>query len=151
MGFEPMTSAIPVQCSTNWANKPTGSWSLCWIQINLPKNCSCFRKKNRRVIWFNMTWLTVLLTMLLLFRMSSICLIIYFGVLICNILRQQRRKQQTIILTNLRLYFAEIKVLQLARLQNMSCQTGYCGTKFAMLEKLITIFLNALFADCQRM
>ena len=34
-GFEPMTSAIPVQRSTNWANKPTGSWSLCWIQINL--------------------------------------------------------------------------------------------------------------------
>ena len=33
-GFEPMTSAIPVQCSTNWANKPTGSWSLCWFQIN---------------------------------------------------------------------------------------------------------------------
>ena len=28
-GFEPMTSAIPVQCSTNWAIKPTGSWSLC--------------------------------------------------------------------------------------------------------------------------
>ena len=26
MGFEPMTSAIPVQHSTNWANKPTGSW-----------------------------------------------------------------------------------------------------------------------------
>ena len=23
-----MTSAIPVQCSTNWANKPTGSWSM---------------------------------------------------------------------------------------------------------------------------
>ena len=21
---------------TNWANKATGSWSLCWIQINLP-------------------------------------------------------------------------------------------------------------------
>ena len=32
-GFEPMTSTIPVQCSTNWANKPTGSWSLCWFQI----------------------------------------------------------------------------------------------------------------------
>ena len=28
------TSAVR---STNWANKPTGSWSLCWIQINLPK------------------------------------------------------------------------------------------------------------------
>ena len=27
MGFEPMTSVIPVQRSTNWANKPTGSWS----------------------------------------------------------------------------------------------------------------------------
>ena len=26
-GFEPVTSAIPVQRSTNWANKPTGSWS----------------------------------------------------------------------------------------------------------------------------
>ena len=31
-----MTFAIPVQSSTNWANKQTGSWSLCWIQINLP-------------------------------------------------------------------------------------------------------------------
>ena len=28
-GFEPMTSAIPVQCSTNWAIKPTGGSSLC--------------------------------------------------------------------------------------------------------------------------
>ena len=27
-GFEPMTSAIPVQRSTNWAIKPTGSWSF---------------------------------------------------------------------------------------------------------------------------
>ena len=27
--FEPMTSAMPVQCSTNWAIKPTGSWSYC--------------------------------------------------------------------------------------------------------------------------
>ena len=25
-GFQPMTSAILVQRSTNWANKPTGSW-----------------------------------------------------------------------------------------------------------------------------
>ena len=32
-GLEPMTSPILVQCSTNWANKPTGSWSLCWFQI----------------------------------------------------------------------------------------------------------------------
>ena len=30
-GFEPMTSAIPVQRSTNWANKPTESWSWCWF------------------------------------------------------------------------------------------------------------------------
>ena len=27
-------STIPVQRSTNWANKPTGSWSMCWVQIN---------------------------------------------------------------------------------------------------------------------
>ena len=27
-GFEPMTSAIPVQCSTNLANKATGSFEL---------------------------------------------------------------------------------------------------------------------------
>ena len=26
-GFEPMTSALPVQCSTDWAIKPSGSWS----------------------------------------------------------------------------------------------------------------------------
>ena len=31
-----MTSAIPVQRSTNWANKPTGSWAMCWVQINHP-------------------------------------------------------------------------------------------------------------------
>ena len=30
-GFEPMTSAIPVQRSTNWANKPTGSWLWSWF------------------------------------------------------------------------------------------------------------------------
>ena len=35
IGFEPMISGIPVQCSTNWANKPTGSWSACWFQINV--------------------------------------------------------------------------------------------------------------------
>ena len=40
-----MTSAILVQCSTNWAIKPTGSWSLCefycrWrgIQVGVRKN-----------------------------------------------------------------------------------------------------------------
>ena len=37
MVFEPMTSAILMQCSTNWANKPTGSGSLCWIQTNLQR------------------------------------------------------------------------------------------------------------------
>ena len=26
MGFEPMTSAMPVHCSTNWAIKPATSW-----------------------------------------------------------------------------------------------------------------------------
>ena len=30
-GFEPMTSAIPLQRSTNWANKPTGSWLWSWF------------------------------------------------------------------------------------------------------------------------
>ena len=30
-GFEPLTIAIPVQCSTNYANKPTGSRSLNWF------------------------------------------------------------------------------------------------------------------------
>ena len=32
-GFEPMTSAIPVQCFTNWAIKSSGSWSLCECMI----------------------------------------------------------------------------------------------------------------------
>ena len=32
-GFEPVTSAIPVQRSTNWANKPAGNCSICWVQI----------------------------------------------------------------------------------------------------------------------
>ena len=30
-----MTSAIPVQCSTNWAIKPTESWPLLWVR-NIP-------------------------------------------------------------------------------------------------------------------
>ena len=33
-GVEPMTSAVTVQCSTNWANKPTESWSFCWFAKN---------------------------------------------------------------------------------------------------------------------
>ena len=33
-GFEPLTSAIPVQRSTNWANKPTVSRLLNWFVIN---------------------------------------------------------------------------------------------------------------------
>ena len=32
-GSEPITSAIPVQCSTNWAIKPTGSWLRCEFVI----------------------------------------------------------------------------------------------------------------------
>ena len=35
-GFESMTSAIPVQCSTNWAMKPSGSWPLCELIRNIP-------------------------------------------------------------------------------------------------------------------
>ena len=35
-GFEPMTFAIPLQRSTNWANMPNGSWSMFWVQINIP-------------------------------------------------------------------------------------------------------------------
>ena len=37
-GFEPMTSSIPVQRSTNWANKPTGIWTMNWVQINIQVN-----------------------------------------------------------------------------------------------------------------
>ena len=37
-GFKPLTSAIPVQRSTNWANKPTGSRLLNWFVINLWKD-----------------------------------------------------------------------------------------------------------------
>ena len=33
-GFKPLTSVIPVQHSTNWANKPTGSRSFNWFVIN---------------------------------------------------------------------------------------------------------------------
>ena len=35
-GFAPMTSAIPLECSTNWAIKPTGSRPRCrWVR-NIP-------------------------------------------------------------------------------------------------------------------
>ena len=32
-GFELSTFAIPVHCSSHWANKPTGSWLLGWFLI----------------------------------------------------------------------------------------------------------------------
>ena len=44
-GFELMTSAIPVQRSTNRANKPTGSWSMNWVQINIQVTNDDFRSK----------------------------------------------------------------------------------------------------------
>ena len=37
-GFEGLTSAIPVQRSTNWANKPAESRSLNWLVLNLLKD-----------------------------------------------------------------------------------------------------------------
>ena len=33
-GVKPMTSAMRAQCSINWANKSTGSWSFSWFVIN---------------------------------------------------------------------------------------------------------------------
>ena len=53
-GFEPMTSAIPGQRSTNWANKPTGSGSLCWFQIN---PCVIFELRIK-------TWMKVILAVM---------------------------------------------------------------------------------------
>ena len=32
-GIKPTGSAIPVQCSTNWAIKPTGGWSRCEFAV----------------------------------------------------------------------------------------------------------------------
>ena len=37
-GFEPLTSVILVQRSTNYVNKPTGSRSLNWFVVNLWKD-----------------------------------------------------------------------------------------------------------------
>ena len=48
-----MTSAIPVQRSTNWANKPTGSWSMNWVQINIQVNDD-FR--NMKIHIFALRW-----------------------------------------------------------------------------------------------
>ena len=37
-GFEPLTSAIPVQYFIDWGNKPTGSRSLNWFVLNRRKD-----------------------------------------------------------------------------------------------------------------
>ena len=58
-GFETLTSAIPVQRSTNYANKPTGSRSLNWFVINPWKDDdevmniwkSYMRTAGWRIIW----------------------------------------------------------------------------------------------------
>ena len=46
-GFESITSAIPVQRSSNWANKPTGSWSWC-ILLDASKDV--------QLEWFLKVW-----------------------------------------------------------------------------------------------
>ena len=40
-GFETMTSAMPVQCSTNWAIKPTGTGFQAWIFFSCFLFASC--------------------------------------------------------------------------------------------------------------
>ena len=40
--IEPIPSAIPMQCSKNWADKPTGSWS--WRNAGLHKTCETLPK-----------------------------------------------------------------------------------------------------------
>ena len=37
MGFEPITSAIPVQCSANRAIEPSGKWAYLRSYYELPK------------------------------------------------------------------------------------------------------------------
>ena len=45
-GFEPMTSAIPVRCSTNWAMKP------CWKQVKSEFNLYLLYEENDMMcIW----------------------------------------------------------------------------------------------------
>ena len=67
-GFEPMTSAMPVQCSTNWAIKPTGGWSYCEFVMYLEgwiNDCKCMEhifwtadeRSNRRKILAVTTYL----------------------------------------------------------------------------------------------
>ena len=34
MEFKPLKFAVPLQHATNCANKPTGSWSSSWFDIN---------------------------------------------------------------------------------------------------------------------
>ena len=45
-----MTSAIPVQRSTNWANKPTGSWSFDSWSDNIDVYASSNHLNARRVL-----------------------------------------------------------------------------------------------------
>ena len=54
-GFEPMTSAIPVRCSTNWAMKPR--WKQVKSEFNLytlyEENEMCIYDINHTQIWLN--------------------------------------------------------------------------------------------------
>ena len=45
-GFEPMTSEMPVQCSTNWAIKPTGS--LFDLSAPYIFRSFCYQEQNER-------------------------------------------------------------------------------------------------------
>ena len=47
-GFDPLTSAIPVQRSTNYANKPTGNRSLKWYAAVHIYDCHIFLTFNKR-------------------------------------------------------------------------------------------------------
>ena len=52
-GFEPLTSAIPVQRSTNWAKKPTGSRLLNWFVLNAWKDDDEVMNNYMKIIYEN--------------------------------------------------------------------------------------------------
>ena len=52
IGFEPMTSTVLLQCSTNWAKEQTGSWSLCWFFNKLVKGLT----NDCDYIWESYMW-----------------------------------------------------------------------------------------------
>ena len=100
MGFEPVTSAMPVQCSANWAVKPTGSWSHCKFII--------YPRRMNKWIWLYGTYILTageIFLFVFCFVLLLLLLLLLFFFFFFFFFKK-KKKWNTLLLSNVRRYIS---------------------------------------------